>query len=69
MGESVQVQTEEHLKQQDLDKANAEILSLKKQLLACQRSYLQVQAELLGFQNDKLNQLENSLIEEEKGSS
>jgi hypothetical protein len=65
MGESVQMQTEEQLKQKDLDKANAEILALKKQLLMCQRAYLQAQADLLGFQNEKLTQLEQTLAAEE----
>lgn len=74
MGESVQLQTEDFLarqaakKEQDvnvqLEQANAEILSLKKQLLGCQRSYLQLQAELLKFQSDKLDQLEKTLKSE-----
>ena len=74
MGESVQIQTEEFLARQatkkaqdvhaQLEQANAEILSLKKQLLGCQRSYLQLQAELWKFQNDKLDQLEKTLKSE-----
>jgi peptidoglycan hydrolase CwlO-like protein len=74
MGESVQIQTEEFLATQaaeglqnidaQLQQANAEILSLKKQLLSCQRLYLQLQTELWKFQSDKLDQLEQTLKSE-----
>jgi predicted nucleic acid-binding Zn-ribbon protein len=71
MGESVNIKTEESLAMpapkelQNIDvqlaEANAEILSLKKQLLSCQRLYLQLQTELWKFQSDKLDQLEQIL--------
>jgi hypothetical protein len=74
MGESVHIQTEEFLATQaaeglqnidaQMQQANAEILSLKKQLLSCQRLYLQLQTELWKFQSDKLDQLEQTLKSE-----